>query len=339
MKRFENVKMVLFDSTNAYFKLAVEAQFTRKNPDGSYRDLVYTTDRGTSILNPNIYLTLSYKDDNLNAVYTSYPQLYLLRNALETVKNKLLDPAAFFVDPNDNSLSVKQTYEDAVIIDNIGKSNNWISMKLCAIRTGENGVFTYSKGVILELSTSNGWKSQLSQEEFLTVYTIIKDLNLSTIQCMLSLGFLNGDARQVNNYNGGYQQQQPGGYYGQTTPGYPPQNQGYMQQPQQNFRQSPPMNGNWAGQQQVDQSQYMRPRFNSQPRTPSYRTPAAQSAPAAQQQIGDFQPTHYVDNSNTTALPARNAEKPVMNMKAIEETPVSSYDVDDAAAIASIFND
>ena len=97
MKRFDNVKMVLFDSTNAYFKLAVEAQFTRKNPDGSYRDLVYTTDRGTSILNPNIYLTLSYKDDNMNAVYTSYPQLYLIRAAFERIKDMILDDNAYIL--------------------------------------------------------------------------------------------------------------------------------------------------------------------------------------------------------------------------------------------------
>lgn len=337
MKRFENVKMVLFDSTNAYFKLAVEAQFTRKNPDNSYRDLVYTTDRGTSILNPNIYLTLSYKDDNMNAVYTSYPQLYLIRNALEKIKSMILDPNAYILDPNDNSLSVKQTYCDAVVIDNIGKSNNWIAMKLCVIKTGENGVYNYTKGVTLELSTSNGYASQLSEEEFLTVYTIIKDLNLSNLQCMMSLAFLNCDARPMNmgGYgNGGYVGQP---YYGNTTPGYAPQNQGGYQQP--------PMNGNWAAPQQAQPTTYMKPRYNSQPRTPSYRTQAPQGqAPYANNSQAPVAPV-VVNEENVTAphatnnnLPPRSANKPVMNMQAVAETPVSSYDVNDAAAIAAIFD-
>jgi len=30
MRKFENLKMVLFDSTKASFKLTVEAQFTRR---------------------------------------------------------------------------------------------------------------------------------------------------------------------------------------------------------------------------------------------------------------------------------------------------------------------
>lgn len=342
MKRFENVKMVLFDSTNAYFKLAVEAQFTRKNPDGSYRDLVYTTDRGTSILNPNIYLTLSYKDDNMNAVYTSYPQLYLIRAALERIKDMILDDNAYILDPNDNSLSVKQTYADAVVVDNIGKSNNWIALKLCVIKTGENGVYNYAKGVTIELSTSNGYASTLSKEEILTVYTIIKDLNLSNLQCMMSLGFLNCDARPMNmngSYNGGYAQQH---YYGQTAPGYAqPQNQGYAQQP--------PMNGNWAGQGQQPQAPtYMKPRFNSQPRTPSYRTQAPGQAPVQNTGYSEAAPApSYTANPTYTTpapqvapnnLPARSAGRPVMNMQAIEETPVSSYDVDDTAALDAIFN-
>lgn len=354
MKRFENVKMTLFDSTNAYFKLAVEAQFTRKNPDGSYRDLVYTTDRGTSILNPNIYLTLSYKDDNMNAVYTSYPQLYLIRDALERVKSMLLSDDAFILDPNDNSLSVKQTYSDSVVVDNIGKNNNWIALKLCAIRTGENGVYNYTKGVTLELSTSNGYASQLSTEEFLTVYTIIKDLNLSTLQCMMSLGFLNCEAR-VMNVSSGYSQQQ---YYGQTTltPGYAQlQNQGYVQQP--------PMNGNWANQNQ--QPTYMAPRYNSQPRTPSYRTQSQpydgsnqtyytkkpglgtnKHADGVPSYVNDSTPPYSngpVFTSQPSAaqqsqtLPPRGTNKPIMNMKAVEETPVSNYDIDDASALDAIF--
>lgn len=342
MKNFSNVKMTLFDSTNAYFKVAVEAQFTRKNPDGSYRDLVYTTDKGTSVLNPNIYLTLSYKDDNMNAVYTSYPQLFAIRGALEKIKDMLISGDAFILDPNDNSLSLKQNYADSIVLDNIGKGNNWIEFKLCVIKTGENGVYQYAPGVSIQLSTSNGYVSQLSQEEFYTVYTIIKDLNLTNIQCMLSLGFLNCD-KPV--YNGGYVQQ-PAGYYGATNPGYVPQNNGY-QAPQQGYQQ--PMNNGYA--QQPQQTTYMKPRYNNQQRQPSYRT---QTPPppvnnnnnmAAQHPVENPYPdnTQYMSQQTTTQpmtnnLPPRNAGRPVMNMHAVEETPVSSYDIDDTAALDSIFN-
>jgi hypothetical protein len=37
MRRFERTSTVLFDSTNASFKLSVEASFTRKKQDGTYR--------------------------------------------------------------------------------------------------------------------------------------------------------------------------------------------------------------------------------------------------------------------------------------------------------------
>ena len=337
MKRYENVKMVLFDSTNAYFKLAVEAQFTRKSPDGSYRDLVYTTDRGTGILNPNIYLTLAYKDDNMNAVYTSYPQLFAIRNALEQVKDRLLSQDAFILDPNDQSLSLKQTYADSIVLDNIGKSNNWIEFKLCVIKTGENGVYNYAPGVSIQLSTSNGYVSQLSQEEFLTVYTIIRDLNLSTIQCMLSLGFLNGDRPAMNGgYNVGYnnyQQQYPQQQnYGYNNGGY---NGNGVYQPSQTTPQYNP-------QPQQQQTPYMKPRFNSQQRTPSYRTQTPPPPTGGAPVYNNAADQHPVDNPYpttpvTNTIPPRS-QKPMMNPQAIADTPVSSYDIDDSDAIDSIFN-
>lgn len=334
MKRYENARITLFDSSNAYFKLAVEAQFTRKNPDGSYRDLVYTTDKGTSVMNPNIYLTLAYKDDSTNAVYTSYPQLYRLRKALEIIKDYLENDDAFIYDENDASLSVKQNYSEPVIIDNIGKNNNWISLKLCVIKTGENGVFNYSKGVNLELSTSNGWASALSQEEFLTVYTIIKDLNLTNLQCMLSLGFLNGEQRTnvgytapaYNNYNG-YNNTAP---YGSitTTPAY-------VAAPQQNYQ--------GYQNQQPQQTNYMKPRYNNQTRTPSYRNvvPSTNAAPQNNnyiQQTPQNNVSEYTSPIPGNVLPPRGNNKPVMNMKAVEDTPISSYDIDDTEALNAIFD-
>lgn len=317
MKRFENAKMTLFDSTNASFKITIEAQFSRKTPDGNSRDLVYTTERGTSVLNPNIYLTFCYKDDNMNAVYTSYPQLYRLREAFETMKSRITNPDAFLNDPNDNSMSVKQNYADPIILSNIGKNNNWIQLKLEVLKNGENGVFTYTPGVSIQLSTSNGYASLLSEEEFLTIYTIIKDLNLSTLQCMLSLGFLNCDARAY-----GYSQPQTP-YYQQAT-NYPPH---YQQ----------PIPQQYGGQQQ--NTPYARPRYQNQGYQPrqSYRAPApaAPSTPlesAAQGTAPVYDTPVTAAPSQATSLPPRG-NKPLMNMKAVDDTPVSTFDIDDTEAL------
>lgn len=323
MKYFNNLKMTLFDSTNAAFKLAVELQFTRKQQDGSSRDLVYTTDKGTSVLNPNIYLTMSYKDDQMNAVYTSYPQLYKLRKAFGTIRKYLEAGDAFIKDPNDQSLSVKQTYAEPIILDNIGKGNNWIQLKLEVMKSGENGVFTYAPAVSIQLSTSNGFTSLLSDEEFLTVATIIDDLNLANFQMLGSLGFLNAVENHQAQYGGGLYPQ----WQYQTVPGNFGGNQ---TQP----TQQPPMNGNWSGRQQ---NNYQRPSFN-QPRQ-SYRTTMAPQASAPQ--VAPVQQPAFTGsenrNSSYNTLPPRE-NKPLMNPAAIDATPVSQYDIDDAAAIDSIFN-
>lgn len=235
MKKFENTKIVLFDSTNASFRLAVETQFTRGNPQQGYRDLVYVTSHGSGILNPNIYLTLTYKtreNEDVKPVYTSYPQLFRLREALEKMKDIVADKKCFLTDAS-NNITVKTEYSEPIIVANIGKGNNWISLKPCVSQSGENGVVTCLPGVSIELSTSNGLVSALSIDEFLTVYTIIKDLNLSTIQCCESLAFLAADrgvSPDTGYANNNYYQgnSNPGNYYqqpqGRQQPSYYSQN-------------------------------------------------------------------------------------------------------------------
>ena len=67
---FNQVEMVLFDSTVAQFKLSVKGTFTRERNDGSTANLVYknnyTNNRTnktvtTLNINPNIYLVFGYK--------------------------------------------------------------------------------------------------------------------------------------------------------------------------------------------------------------------------------------------------------------------------------------
>jgi hypothetical protein len=79
MKSFSKLQMVLFDSTNAGFKLCVEAQFRRGNQQQGFKNLVYVTNAGTGMLTPNIYLTATpsrsaYNDNSLYAkVFRSVP--------------------------------------------------------------------------------------------------------------------------------------------------------------------------------------------------------------------------------------------------------------------------
>lgn len=311
MKKFENVKLVMFDSTNASFKLAVEAQFVRNTPQGP-RDLVYTTDKGSAMLNPNIYLTFTYKTDGLpNPVYTSYPQLFRIRAAMETIKDLVVDGKGYVKVENVYS-AVNSNYASPVVVDNIGKAANWISLKLVMIESGENGVITKLPGVALELSTSNGYASILTVEEFLTIYTIIRDLDLTTLQATLSLGFLMGrDGAQASYYPQAPVYQQP-----QAQPYYPPMPQGGYPQPQQRVPQTPRYGNN------------------------GYRGNNQRMAAAPQQPAPTQQPVRQSGNSTpqSAPLPPR-APQTIMNLEAVEETPVSNLSFDDASAIDEIFND
>ena len=347
MRNFEKLKMTLFDSTNANFKLEVEAQFTRGNRDTGFRDIVYTTDRYTGILNPNIYLTFSYRGDDVSPVYTSYPQLFRIREAFETVKNYVADGSGFVT--VDGVLAVRGDLGDPVVVANIGKNNNWISLKLVAAESDEDGILKVSPCVAIELSSSNRLTSILTAEEFLTVYTIIRDLNLSTIQCMMSLGFLNCD-RGGNNYYNGPQQAAP------------QMNNGWGNPPAGNYQNnSMPMNnggGNWnnGG---YSGGGNARPRYNNQ----SYRNTNTRQVPPPPPTSGSnavsgmsrVAVTHDNGNINGNSdwpadtnpfpsstgnnLPPRQSGGSIMNMRAVEETPISEISYDDAAAIDAIFDE
>ena len=332
MKNFEKLKMTLFDSSNANFIIGVEAQFTRGNRDTGFRDIVYTTDRATGIVNPNIYLTFSYKGDDVSPVYTSYPQLFRIREAFETVKNWVADGSGFMT--FEGALCVKSNCDQPVVVANIGKNNNWMSLKLVAAESDENGILVVTPCVAIELSSSNRLTSILTAEEFLTVYTIVKDLNLSTLQCMMSLGFLSVDKSASNQY-------------------YPPVNQGMNMMPQQPMQngwnspqpqgypqQSAPMGNNYY------QQSNARPKYNNQ----SYRaTPPRQVAPPPTARPQTTEVNSWPNDTNpygaasapvSEGLPPRSTQpNNIMSMKAVENTPISEISYDDTAAIDAIFDD
>lgn len=311
MKNFDNIKEVLFDSTGASFKLAIESNFTRKRDDGTYRDLVYVASY-TANLNPNIYLTFSYKSaepqNQPRAVYMSYPQLYRLREAMEKIKTLVVDGSGFV--EVDGKLTVKPGCDEPVNVTNIGKGNNWISFKLNVFEENENGVSKLNPSVVIGLSTSHPEVSILSLDEFLTVYSIVHDLDLATYQALFSLAFLDtshGTQQMTTGYSqpaGQYQQsaQMPYQTYQQPAQVY------YNPQPQQAYqgRQSYGNRNRQQYQQQV-------------PPVPGTQEPAKQAVKPQQ--------------SN---LPPRSAGN---NLKAaIADTPVLDVDYDDLSSIDDIFN-
>jgi len=144
----------------------------------------------------------------------SYPQLFALRAAFEDIKNLVANKSGFI--EADNTISVKQEYAQPIVLDNIGKGNKWLALKLEAFNdTDEQGITHAVPGVSIQISSAN-FKSVLSVEEFLTVYTIIKDLDLTSLQCQLSIAFLQANEQPMmqnqNNYNQNYNNNYNGGY-------------------------------------------------------------------------------------------------------------------------------
>ena len=327
MKRFSNLKTVLFDSTSASFRMTVEGVFIKKNPTGNYSDLVYVSNQGNGSLNPNIYVTFSNKAEGAKALYTSYPQIPKFRKAMGKIAD-ILDSEAGFVDV-DGMLTVDPKYAQPVSITNIGKQSRWVSFKLVTVESGDNGVVTAVPGVAITISDENesSYTSVLTDDEFMTVYHIVKDINLPQIQISMSLAFLAADdggqqmMRQApapqygnfaqpqqqyyNNYNNGPQNNyQNGGYNG----GYsrPQNNGGYQNQPRYNNNVAPRAVANSA-----------QPVVSQPVQTPN-----------AGQQMTPRQPVN---------LPPRT-EKTIVNMRAVEETPVSDINFDNLDSIDDILN-
>lgn len=317
MRKFNQAKIVLFDSTIASFKLSVEASFTRSRQDGSVGNLVYVTEKGTANLNPSIYLVFAFKGETYEStknLYTSFPQLFKIRAAMEKFKDLIVDNKGF-VDV-EGILSVRPEHQTPVVIADIGRKNKWISFTLVAVDPSEEGVTKKLPGVSIQISDSE-YVSVLTGDEFLTVYTIIKDIDLASISAQLSSLFLIAE----DGASGPTQFAQQPMYQQQ----YQPQPQQYQQQPYQ-------------PQPQQYQQRQSQPRYGNQPmqRPSQQRTmPAPTAAPVQQQQSA----ASAQQNNQPAGLPPRKTEKQIVNMKSVEETPVSTVNFNDEDAINSIFND
>jgi hypothetical protein len=304
MKKFNQVKINLFDSTIASFKLSIEANFTRNRQDGSVANLAYITERGNAILNPSIYLVFSFKGDTYETtknLYTSFPQLYTIRHTLGKVKDLIVDNKGFV--EVEGVLSVRPEHKQPLIIEKIGKQSKWISFTLVTIDSTEEGTAPKVPGVSIQISDSE-YVSVLTGDELLTIYSIVNDLDLATYLIQLSHMFLESEEAV------GYAQ-----------PAY--------QQPAPSYQQAPQQRGQ-GGYQQQPRQQAQAPRYG--------QGPIQRTQPAAQPR--QAQPAPQTEQPTTGGnLPPRRQEKQIVNMKSVEETPVSTFSLDDEDAINSIFED
>jgi len=333
MKKFTNVKIVLFDSTAAFFKLSIEAMFTKKGNDNSISSLAYVSSYtnkyneviSTAHLNPNIYLVITYKTDNWETtknLYTSYPQLDSLREAIESVRNLYVSGDGY--QEIEGVLTVNPLYQNnPVVITDIGQKNKWITFNLVTSLAAD-GV-TRIPAVSIEMSDTGGYASILTIEEFLTVRTIIRDMDLTSYQIMLSNMFMQGeDDVQQSVY-----QQQPKQQYQQPTQGYQPQQQGY--QPQQTNNYSKQKYNNTPYQRNVPRPVLTPGQEQQQNQQPQAYQPTPQIQPA--------QPQQQQNHSNQGGtLPARK-EGQIVNLKNVEDIEVSPVKFDDEKAINDIFKD
>lgn len=334
MRQFNKMTMTLFDSTNAHFRLAIEADFTRRNEMGGYSPLVFVTNQGNGSLNPNIYLLFTYKGDTYadnKTVYMSYPQLYDLRKTLDKIKDEVEDNKGFLITP-DKVVSVRPEYAEPLIIDGIDKQAKSISFKLVAVKTSENGISNYMPAVSIQLSDNieSGFASALSVSEILTIWTLIHDLNLAQLQATLALAFLesyDGSATQP------VQAQQPA---------YMAPNYSYGQQPTQpvNYtNNSYYQNGN-------NQQQYRRNNYRQTSYGQNHQTQQRMPNPVQTQNVQTMTDEEIEENPVPAAprqrpapqLKPRPSSTPSINLNSVDNTQVSSVDYDDTAAIDEIFN-
>lgn len=320
MKKFKKMKITLFDSVKAGFKVEVEGSFMRTDQTGNLRDKVYITNQMTGVLNSDIYLVLSNKDENATPLYTSYPQLFRLRELLENIKNLIIDNKGFI--DADGILSVKQEYSSPYCLLNIGTENKWISFKLVVLEENENGVSRTVPGVSIEMSTSNRIASTLTTDEFLTVYTVIKDLQLSSIQIAMGLVFLQADDYypQMNNqYN-----QQPIQHQ------YAPNNRNQYQ-PQYNTPY-----GNQQYQQPYTPRQNQQPQYNNRPvsrQVHQKAAPAPQIRPMEEQNDIPFVPF----NQERQNIPPRSNSS--FSLDAVNSTEPDKFDLNLQSDVDSIFDE
>lgn len=328
MPKFQKATITFFDSSVAHFKVSVEAMTTRARQDGTVGSLAYITNKGTAVLNPNIYLVFTYRGEEKNAMgdkslYTSYPHLFKVREAFQKTLDMLNDPTSFVDDGG--TLLVAPTAKEPIVIDNIGKDSKWMSMTLQSVEMGADNNSIRDRGVSIQIAEAP-FAAVLNYDEFAAVYSIIMDISLPVIQTMLSLNCID----ETPAYGGGYQPQY-------TQPASQP---AQYQNPQQYHQQRGSYNRSGGGYNRRTTTPTPQPQYNNQPvgQPAQYQNPQPQVAPAptayvAPQTSGVYQPP--VNNRNPVAA---NPANPV-NMAEVSAAPIENVDWDAPGSVDALFDE
>jgi hypothetical protein len=310
-----SLNTTLFENTSANFRLAVNVMFNKQNSQTKQQyPLVRVSQNGNAKCEPNVFLVWTYTEGSFDtdvSVYTSNPHLLRLRNIFEEMKEGILSGSAF-IDSN-NGLVINDNYANNYSITNIGVKSNWISFRFIANALVDS-TNNYIPGV--ELTLSNAPKPcLLTIDEFLSIYTIIKDISLPQIALTASaLALLSNNNQQAapsysnrqNNYGG----------YNSARPAY---NNQYNNQQNYQRQAAPATNTGYATRGQAAQPQQYAPQENI---SPSYNNNSS------------FEPKR----STVQSMPPRSSKPTMTDFDAIESIPTDDFSVDDVESLADLFS-
>jgi hypothetical protein len=179
--RIKSTRLVIFENSTANFRLSVDTMLQKPRPDGSESSLVFIGKGGQGTFRPSVFLVFTYLTDDYKStqgVYTSFAHMYKIRSMFEQMHQYLNQPDAF-VDVN-GEMTTSPKYSQPLILDNIGKNNDWVSLMLTRYKDPNSTKFL--PAVAIQISKSGGYSSLLSGTEFEAVYDAIVHLDLVNLE-------------------------------------------------------------------------------------------------------------------------------------------------------------
>lgn len=329
----------IFNSSLANFKISVECTAERGSNSGP-QPLVTVSDRGVCSIESSIYLVFSYKGDRETTknLYMSYPQIPQLINLMspiaEAVSKKAGEEGSAY-GYIDNTLVVHPNYAEPACLANIGKRMMGLSVRaILADLNGSNGTSSNDPAVEIRITdpekstNDNALSSVLSVDEYLNIVHQIKTLNLTELNAIFSLFYLQSKMMGGNvevsapRYNN-YRPQFNGNNYNNNY-----NNNGFQQ-------------NNYQGNNYQHQGSPT-PRYNNNNANRTYdnnRQPqqVRQAAPA---QSYHQQPVvNNYSNNNYNSSAQQPVQQKIMNNRDIESTPISTITFDDTEEIDQLFGE
>lgn len=312
----KNTENILFESMNASFKLSINSMLTKSKQDGTDQNLVFVNqNNGKGTFRPSVFVVFTYltnEYETTKSLWTSFPHVHKLRAMFNQIAEQLTAEDSF-IQVEGNGLVVNPAYSQGVLLENIGKDASWMSIRLapCVDEVAR----TVSRGVAIELSKTNGYSSLLNEDEFLSIVTMINDINLTTISLLETIIALQannaGSAPNtyVNTKQGNYQAPQRGNY-----------------------------NNNYAPPTPAARPSYQTSQPSRSVGKPTAQTPRPAPRPSQQPTPVASDPSYFEEPESF--IESVQPKKKVMNFDEIDKVSVPETDLnlDDSGAIDDLFN-